>query len=63
MRLNFHCRKMENVPTVLGFLKIDSYPILLFQLPNPLLQDLPLWFLLGLFALTLDAETLLSFRA
>ena len=30
-----------------GFLKIDSYSIFLFQLSNPLLQELPLWFLLG----------------
>ena len=30
-----------------GFLKIDSHSIFLFQLPNPLLQELPLWFLLG----------------
>src|SRR6266481_1650713 len=34
-------------PRFLGFLKIDSYSIFLFQLPNPLLQELPLWFLLG----------------
>ena len=30
-----------------GFLKIDSHSIFLFQLPNPLLQELPLRFLLG----------------
>ncbi len=30
-----------------GFLTISSYYIFLFRLPNPLLQELPLWFLLG----------------
>ena len=42
MLLNFHCRRMEGVSTVLGFLKIDSYPIFSFQLPNPFLLELPL---------------------
>jgi hypothetical protein len=42
--------KLGNVPSVpsfLGFLKIDSHSIFLFQLPNPLLQKLTLGFLLG----------------
>jgi hypothetical protein len=39
--------KVESVFSVPGFLKIDSYCIFLFQLPNPLLQELPLGFLLG----------------
>jgi hypothetical protein len=30
-------KKLRNVRYVLGFLKIDSYFILLFQLPNPLI--------------------------
>src|SRR3984893_6987730 len=35
------------ISSAIALPKIDSYFIFLLPLPNPLLQELPLWFLLG----------------